>query len=68
MKVNITNEQALAKLKEVAKEYDNMSGIEITEEDAQDVIRAMSNKELSLDDAAKEIVEGILYYLCLEIA
>ena len=68
MKVNITNEQALTKLKEVAKEYDNMSGIEITEEDAQDVIRAMSNKELSLDDAAKEIVEGILYCLCLEIA
>ena len=67
MKANITNEQVLTKLKEVAKEYDNMSGIEITEEDAQNVIRAMSNKELSLDDAAKEIVEGILYCLSLEI-
>lgn len=68
MNVNITKQQALAKLKEVADNYENMCGIEITEEDADNVIRCMSNKAVSLDDAAKEIVEGILTCLCLEIA
>ena len=68
MKINITTEQAMAKLKEVANEYENMCGVEITDEDADNVIRCMSNKAVSLDNAAKEIVEGILTCLCLEIA
>lgn len=67
MKTEITTEQALAKLKTVANDYDNMSGIEITEEDAENVIRAMNNKSISLDDAANEIIQGILYCLCLNI-
>jgi hypothetical protein len=68
MKVDITKQQALAKLKEVAENYENMVGVELTEEDAQDVIRAMSNKAISLDQAAMEIVQGILYCLFREIA
>lgn len=68
MKVDVTKQQALAKLKEVAENYENMVGVELTEEDAQDVIRAMSNKAISLDQAAMEIVQGILYCLCREIA
>jgi hypothetical protein len=68
MKVDITKQQALAKLKEVAENYENMVGVKLTEEDAQDVIRAMSNKAISLDQAATEIVQGILYCLCREIA
>lgn len=67
MKVNITKQQALAKLKEVADNYENMIGVELTEEDANDLIRCMSNKAVSLDDAAKEIVEGILSCLFREI-
>ena len=67
MNVNITKQQALAKLKEVADKYENMIGVELTEEDANDVIRCMSNKAVSLDDAAKEIVEGILTCLFREI-
>jgi hypothetical protein len=68
MKVDITKQQALAKLKEVAENYENMVGVELTEEDAQYVIRAMSNKAISLDQAAMEIVQGILYCLFREIA
>ncbi len=68
MKVDITKQQALAKLKEVAENYENMVGVELTEEDAQDVIRAMSNKAISLDQAATEIIQGILYCLFREIA
>ena len=68
MKVDVTKQQALAKLKEVAENYENMVGVELTEEDAQDVIRAMSNKAISLDQAVMEIVQGILYCLCREIA
>ena len=67
MKVNITKQQALAKLKEVAEKYENMIGVELTEEDANDVIRCISNKAVSLDDAAQEIVEGILNCLFREI-
>ena len=67
MNVNITKQQALAKLKEVADNYENMIGVELTEEDANDVIRCMSNKSVSLDDAAQEIVEGILNCLFREI-
>ena len=67
MNVNITKQQALAKLKEVADNYENMVGVELTEEDANDVIRCMSNKAVSLDDAAQEIVEGILNCLFREI-
>ena len=67
MNVNITKQQALAKLKEVADNYENMIGVELTEEDANDVIRCMSNKAVSLDDAAKEIIEGILTCLFCEI-
>jgi hypothetical protein len=67
MNVNITKQQALAKLKEVADNYENMIGVELTEEDANDLIRCMSNKAVSLDDAAKEIVEGILSCLFREI-
>ena len=67
MKVNITKQQVLAKLKEVAENYENMIGVELTEEDANDVIRCMSNKAVSLDEAAKEIVEGILVCLFREI-
>lgn len=67
MNVNITKQQALAKLKKVADNYESMIGVELTEEDANDVIRCMSNKAVSLDDAAKEIVEGILSCLFREI-
>ena len=67
MNVNITKQQALAKLKEVADNYENMIGVEITEEDANDLIRCMSNKAVSLDVAAQEIVEGILNCLFREI-
>ena len=67
MKVNITKQQALAKLEEVAEKYENMIGVELTEEDANDVIRCMSNKAVSLDEAAQEIVEGILNCLFREI-
>ena len=67
MKVNITKQQALAKLEEVAEKYENMIGVELTEEDANDVIRCMSNKAVSLDVAAQEIVEGILDCLFREI-
>ena len=67
MKENITKQQALEKLKEVADKYENMIGVELTEEDANDVIRCMSNKAVSLDDAAQEIVEGILSCLFREI-
>lgn len=67
MNVNITKQQALAKLKEVADNYENMIGVELTEEDANDVIRAMSNKAISLDQAAMEVVQGILYCLCRKI-
>jgi hypothetical protein len=66
MKTDITIEQALVKLKETANDYENMCGIELTDEDAQNVIRAMSNKAISLNEAAREIVEGILDCLCLE--
>lgn len=57
MNVNITKQQELAKLKEVADNYENMIGVEITEEDANE----------SLDEAAQEIVEGILNCLFREI-
>ena len=67
MKENITKQQALEKLKEVADKYENMIGVELTEEDANDVMRCMSNKAVSLDDAAQEIVEGILGCLFREI-
>lgn len=67
MNVNITKQQALAKLKEVADNYENMVGVELTEEDADDMIRCMSNKAVSLDDAAQEIIEGILNCLSREI-
>ena len=67
MNVNITKQQALEKLKEVADKYENMVGVELTEEDANDVIRCMSNKAVSLDDAVQEIVEGILNCLFREI-
>lgn len=67
MNVNITKQQALAKLKEVADNYENMIGVELTEEDANDVIRCMSNKAVSLDDAAQEIIVGILVCLSREI-
>ena len=67
MKVNITKQQALAKLEEVAEKYENMIGVELTEEDANDVIRCMGNKAVSLDEAAQEIVEGILNCLFREI-
>ena len=67
MNVNITKQQALAKLKEVADNYENIIGVELTEEDANDMIRCMSNKAVSLDDAAKEIIEGILSCLFREI-
>ncbi len=67
MEVNIAKQQVLAKLKEVAENYENMVGVELTEEDANDVIRCMSNKAVSLDEAAKEIVEGILDCLFREI-
>ena len=67
MNVNITKQQALAKLKEVADKYENMIGVELTEEDANDVIRCMNNKAVSLDEAAQEIVEGILNCLFREI-
>ena len=67
MKENITKHQALEKLKEVADKYENMIGVELTEEDANDVMRCMSNKAVSLDDAAQEIVEGILGCLFREI-
>lgn len=67
MNVNITKQQALEKLKEVANKYENMVGVELTEEDANDMIRCMSNKAVSLDDAAQEIVEGILNCLFREI-
>lgn len=67
MNVNITKQQALAKLKEVADNYENMIGVELTEEDSNDMIRCMSNKAVSLDDAAKEIIEGILSCLFREI-
>ena len=67
MNVNITKQQALAKLKEVADNYENMVGVELTEEDADDMIRCMSNKAGSLDDAAQESVEGILNCLFREI-
>ena len=67
MKVNITKQQALAKLEEVAEKYENMIGVELTEEDANDVIRCMSNKAVSLDEAAQEIIEGILDCLFREI-
>jgi len=66
MKVDITTKEALAKLEEVAENYENMIGVELTEEDATDVIRCMSNKAVSLDDAAKEIIEGILACLFRE--
>lgn len=66
--IELTKAQVLVKLKEVAENYENMVGVELTEEDAQDVIRAMSNKAISLDQAAKEIIEGILDCLCREIA
>ena len=68
MKVDITKQAALAKLKEVAENYENMVGVELTEEDAQNVISAMSNNAISLDQAAKEIIEGILNCLSFEIA
>ena len=67
MNVNITKQQALTKLKEVADKYENMVGVELTEEDANDMIRCMNNKAVSLDDAAQEIVEGILNCLFREI-
>ena len=60
MKANITKQQVLAKLKEVAEKYENMVGVELTEEDANDVIRYMRVNEVSLDKAVKEIVKGIL--------
>lgn len=63
MKAKITKQQVLAKLKEVAERYENMIGVELTEEDANDVIRYMRDNDVSLDKAAKEIVEGILDYL-----
>ena len=59
----ITKAQVMAALKTTAANYENMIGVELTDEDADNVIRAMKNKELSLNDAAKEIVEGIL--VCL---
>ena len=67
MKVNVTKKEVLAKLKEVADKYENMIGVELTEEDANDVIRCMSNEAVSLDEAAQEIVEGILNCLFREI-
>ena len=63
MKVNITKQQALAKLEEVAEKYENMVGVELTKKDANDVIRYMRDNDVSLDYAAKEIVKGILDYL-----
>ena len=62
-----TRNEVLAKLKKVAENYENMIGVEFTEEDVNDVIRCMNNKSLSLNDAAKEIVEGILDCLFREI-
>jgi hypothetical protein len=59
----ITKAQVMTALKTTAANYENMIGVELTDEDADDVIRAMKNKALSLNDAAKEIVEGIL--VCL---
>jgi len=59
----ITRAQVMTALKTTAANYENMIGVELTEEDVDDVIRAMKNLELSLNDAAKEIVEGIL--VCL---
>jgi len=67
MKVDLSKEQVMSALKEKAKEYDNMKGVELTEYDAQDVIRCMSNKAVSLNDATTEIIEGILYCLSLPI-
>ena len=63
MKANITKQKVLAKLKEVAEKYENMVGVELTEEDANDVIRYMRDNDVSLDKAAKEIVEGISDFL-----
>lgn len=63
MKANITKQKVLAKLKEVAEKYENMVGVELTEEDANDVIRYMRDNDVSLDNAAKKIVEGISDYL-----
>lgn len=63
MKAKITKQQVLAKLKEVAERYENMIGVELTEEDANDVIRYMRDNDVSLDVAAKKIVEGILDWL-----
>lgn len=67
MKVNVTKKEVLAKLKEVADNYENMIGVELTEEDVNDVIRCMNSEKVSLNVAAKEIVEGILSCLFREI-
>ena len=68
MKVDVSKAEVMSALEEKAKEYDNMCGVELTDEDADDVIRAMSNKAMSLNDAVTEIIEGILSCLFLEIA
>jgi len=67
MKENVTIAQVLTALKNAADEYENMVGVELTEEDADNVLRCMREENKSIDDAAKEIVEGILNCLSHEI-
>lgn len=67
MKVDISKAEVMSALQEKAKEYNNMCSVKLTDEDANDVIRAMSNKAISLNDAVTEIIEGILTCLFLEI-
>ena len=62
-KEQVTKAQVMDALKKTAANYEGMIGVELTDEDADNVIRAMKNLELSLDEAAKDIVEGIL--VCL---
>lgn len=67
MKENITVAQVLTALENTANNYENMVGVELTEEDANNVVRCMKEENKSLEEATKEIVEGILNCLSREI-